>query len=213
MIKINKTEIYNWENAIRGMRHPLESYEKSDSKYNDMDCMIFEIGENDLNLMKRLIKAGSDHRKFLRQILVSMDITAPLYWWKEMDTYKVGTVANSTSSMHTIHKNGIDYNVFSIEDVKSLLPHDKINIVNSYIYLLEELRCKYNETKDKSYWRMLIQLLPSSLNQTRMMTMNYEVILNIYNSRKNHKLKEWIEFCKWIETLPYAKELIVNVKN
>jgi len=203
MLEIKDLKVFNWENAIKGMRHPLQSYDKSDSEF----LTIFKLGENDKTLMKKLINAGSDHRKFMRQILVSMDITAPLYWWKEMDTYKVGTVSNSTSSMHTIHKNDIDYDLFSLEDVKSFLPHSRMTIVDNYLDLLEELKNKYNKTKDKNYWRILIQLLPSSLNQIRMMTMNYEVLLNIYNSRNNHKLSEWHTLCDEILSLPYFKEL------
>ena len=206
MIDFNRTKVYNWENAIVGMRHPLESYHKIDSDFENN-----KIGDNDLNLMKKLCNAGSDHRKFMRQILVSVDIKAPLYWWKEADTYKISTVANSTSSMHTIHKNGIEDSLFSLEDLMLSLPHSELMVVYDYLNLIEEQRVKFNNTKDKSHWRNVIQLLPSSLNQTRMMTMNYEVIRNMYHGRENHKLSEWrIGFVKWVNTLPYAKELIIG---
>ena len=206
MIDFNRTKVYNWENAIVGMRHPLESYHKIDSDFENN-----AIGDNDLSLMKKLCNAGSDHRKFMRQILVSVDIKAPLYWWKEADTYKIGTVANSTSSMHTIHKNGIDEDLFSLEDCTDNMSLSELTIMYDYLNLIERLREKFNETKDKNYWRNIIQLLPSSLNQTRMMTMNYEVIRNMYHSRKNHKLSEWrIGFVEWVNTLPYAKELIIG---
>lgn len=184
------------------MRHPLQSYDKSDSQY-DYNGEWF-LGKNDKQLMKKLIKAGSDHRKFMRQILVSMDVTAPLYWYKEADTYKVGTVANSTSSMHTIHKESFTSKMFSFDGGV------EIKGIDAMIGLYEDLRLNYLETKDKKYWRTLIQLLPSSFNQTRMMTMNYEVLLNIYHSRKNHKLTEWHTFCEWIESLPYFKELCIR---
>lgn len=202
MLNIEMSKVYNWENAIRGMRHPLQSYDKSDSQY-DYNGEWF-LGKNDKQLMKKLIKAGSDHRKFMRQILVSMDVTAPLYWYKEADTYKVGTVANSTSSMHTIHKESFTSKMFSFDGGV------EIKGIDAMIGLYEDLRLNYLETKDKKYWRTLIQLLPSSFNQTRMMTMNYEVLLNIYHSRKNHKLTEWHTFCEWIESLPYFKELCIR---
>jgi len=203
MLKTDYTKVYNWENAIRGLRHPLESYNISDSEFLSNGDISF-LGENDKKLMKQLIKAGSDHRKFLRQILVSVDITAPLYWWKEASTYKVGTVANSTSTMHCIHKKPFTRDMFSFDgglDIKE---------IDELIGLYEDLRVNYIETKDKKYWRTLIQLLVSSFNQTRMMTMNYEVLLNMYHSRKAHKLTEWHTFCDWCETLPYFKELCIE---
>ncbi len=204
MLEIKDIKVCNWENAIRGMRHPLESYDRSDSIF----CDIFKLGENDKKLMKKLIKSGSDHRKFMRQILVSFDITAPLYWWKEMDTYKIGTVSNSTSSMHTIHKKCVTDELFSLEDTIGVLSESDAKIVYDFLKVLETLRFDFNTTNNKKYWRALIQLLPSSLNQTRMVTLNYEVLLNMYNSRKDHKLSEWHTFCDVILTLPYFKELI-----
>lgn len=212
MIKFENTEVMNWEGAIRGMRNPLNSWSKSDSEwihYPDADPE-FTIGENDLNLAQRLIKAGSDHRKFLRQILVSVDITAPFYWWKEFDTYKVGTVANSCSTMHKIHAKPIELSDFSIDDF--YIEDDGINLRDCFINVVadcESLRRKYIETKDKKYWRGLIQLLPESYNQKRTLTLNYETLRNIYGSRRNHKLDEWsIGFIEWIDSLPYAEELI-----
>jgi hypothetical protein len=164
------------------------------------------LGENDLNLAKRLCAAGSDHRKFIRQIFVSVDITAPLYWWKEFDTYKVGTVANSTSTMHRIHSKPIELEDFSTDRMtKESLEH-----FESYIKYLEQIRLRFMETRDKTWWDNLIQLLPSSYNQLRTVTMNYENLRNMYSARKNHKLAEWHALCRWIESLPYARELIVG---
>lgn len=218
MIKFEKTEVFNFEGAIRGMRNPLNSWDKSDTQYFD-ECGVFrvpKIGKNDLNLMQRLIKAGTDHRKFLRQIMVSVDITAPLYWWKEFDTYKVGTVANSCSTMHKIHAKKFELDDFSHEHL-----FDDIEVASEAEYYFETLnntidslncaRDIFLGTKDKKYWWQMIQLLPSSYNQKRTVTLNYEVLRNIYKSRKNHKLDEWsIGFMEWIETLPYAKELIID---
>ena len=209
-IKFENTNVMNFDGAIRGMRNPLNSWDKSDSEYTlDWNTkpdtgIMFIIGSNDLALMKKLIKAGSDHRKFMRQILVSVDITAPLYWWKEFDTYKVGTVSNSCSTMHKIHSNKITDEDFSIDE--GMLGYFVDTIVEC-----ERLREKYIETKDKKYWRALIQLLPSSYNQRRTVTLNYETLYNIYGSRRNHKLDEWsVGFMNWIESLPYAKELITD---
>ena len=213
MIKFEHTEVMNFEGAIRGMRNPLNSWDKSDSKFIDVfedpeDIRGYylkgvDIGENDLALMKNLIKAGSDHRKFMRQILVSVDITAPLYWWKEFDTYKVATVSNSCSTMHKIHAKEFTLDDFSHEHILDN------NILYMVVYELNEWREKYLETKDKRYWWQMIQLLPSSYNQRRTITLNYETLRNIYGSRRNHKLDEWsIGFMEWIDSLPYADELI-----
>lgn len=217
MIKIENTELVGWEAAIRGMRNPLNSWEKSDSKWyhNDNDDWEdkFVIGENDLDLMKRLRNAGTDHRKFMRMITVYVDITAPLYWWKEFDTYKVGTVANSCSTMHKIHAKEFTLDDFSHEHL--LTRADTYNgyvpysILESVIGALNEFRDLYLETKNKAYWWQLIQLLPSSYNQRRTVMLNYEVLANIYKSRRNHKLDEWHVFCEWIENLPYS-ELITD---
>jgi hypothetical protein len=204
MLKTERTCVMNFENAIRGARNPMNSWEKSDSYY-DKDHN-FVLGENDLNLAKRLCAAGSDHRKFIRQIFVSVDITAPLYWWKEFDTYKVGTVANSTSTMHRIHSKPIELEDFSTDRMtKESLEH-----FESYIKYLEQIRLRFMETRDKTWWDNLIQLLPSSYNQLRTVTMNYENLRNMYSARKNHKLAEWHALCRWIESLPYARELIVG---
>lgn len=198
MIKVSDIAVYNMANAFRGMRHPLESYEESDSILYQ-DPYKFVLGDKDRKLALKLIKAGSDHSKFMRQILVSVDITAPLYWWKEMDTYKVSTVANSTSTMHTIHKNGITTDLFSFDEVKG------IDI--DYCVYLESLRQQYIQTKDKKYWRELIQRLQSSFNQKRTWTGNYQILRNIQGGRSNHKLTEWQEFCMLFNELPY-NELI-----
>lgn len=214
MITFEYTNVAGWEHAIRGMRNPLESWAKSDSTF-DFDSLL-ELGPNDLGLMKRLRKAGTDHRKFMRMITVYVDITAPLYWWKEFDTYKVGTVANSCSTMHYIHKHVFSYDDFSCEQ---LLDEPIINqdgqIVSSQaslnltIDILNVYREKFIDTKDKKYWWQMIQLLPSSYNQKRTVMLNYEVLANMYKSRKDHKLDEWYEFCDWIRELPYS-ELILG---
>ena len=216
MIKIENTEVVGWEAAIRGMRNPLNSWEKSDSIkcYANANCpgicknnvSGICIGSNDLDLMKRLRNAGTDHRKFMRMITVYVDITAPLYWWKEFDTYKVGTVANSCSTMHKIHAKEFTLEDFSYEHL--YLP---LQDLRPTIDLLNTYRERYLETKDKSDWWQLIQLLPSSYNQRRTVMLNYEVLANIYKSRRNHKLDEWHVFCEWIENLPYS-ELIIGEK-
>ena len=194
----------NLENAVRGARNPLASWEKSDSFYNDDGEFI--LGDADLSLATRLAKAGSDHRKFIRQIFVSVDITAPLYWWKEFDTYKVGTVANSTSTMHKIHAKPITADDFSTDH---LTPESE-RFFNLMVDYLESVRLEYMETKDKALWYDLITLLPESYEQTRTVTMNYENLVNMYHARKNHKLDEWHTFCdEFVLTLPYAKQLIV----
>ena len=230
MIKFENTEVFNFEGAVRGMRNPLNSWDKSDSTIcpgRDFDdCKatvnkcprgedeefredIFCIGKSDLDLMKRLIKAGSDHRKFMRQILVSVDITAPLYWWKEFDTYKVATVSNSCSTMHKIQAKELTIDDFSYDHCKD----DPIveNYINDTLWILNRAREQFLQTKDKAFWWDMIQLLPSSYNQKRTITLNYETLYNIYGSRKDHKLDEWsVGFMEWIESLPYAEELIVN---
>ena len=205
-MKFENTEVFNFEGALRGMRNPLNSWDKGDSGYIDRRFNDqFYIGKNDLDLAQRLIKAGSEHRKFLRQIFVSVDITAPLYWWKEFDTYKVGTVANSTSTMHKLASMPITMDCFEMGDYCGFFETPWKNL----IALLEQCRKEYNETKDKRYWKELIRLLPESWLQKRTITMNYENILNMYRQRKHHKLTEWSKsFCDWVKTLPYAEELI-----
>ena len=233
MIKIENTEIVGWEAAIRGMRNPLNSWEKSDSKWYSIGIPTnnpaaindkylsqkYCIGDNDYDLMKRLRNAGTDHRKFMRMITVYVDITAPLYWWKEFDTYKVGTVANSCSTMHKIHAKEFTLEDFSCEHLIDHYEDPSMNLNYSYKYpkavmqdlinILNHYRHWYLETKNKEYWWQLIQLLPSSYNQRRTVMLNYEVLANIYKSRRNHKLDEWHVFCEWIENLPYA-ELITD---
>lgn len=251
MIKLENAEVFGWEHAIRGMRNPLNSWEKSDSEFirdpdygcsgncpcEDIDgrCDCCFIGPNDLDLMKRLRNAGTDHRKFMRMITVYVDITGPLYWWKEFDTYKVGTVANSCSTMHKIASKEFTQEDFSYEhlddiwgyepEVRDMAPTiefethtDKItnyvlgpdNILNLTIKMLNRCRDLYLKTKEKTYWWQMIQLLPSSYNQKRTVMLNYEVLANIYKSRKNHKLDEWKDFCKWIEELPYSELITVE---
>ena len=229
MIIIEDEEIVGWEAAITGMRNPMNSWNKSDSWYGcgsefddhleseecDMDnCRSchFCIGNNDLDLMKRLAKAGTDHRKFMRMIVVYVDITAPLYWWKEFDTYKVGTVRNSCSTMHKITEKEFTLDDFSHEHLLTSDIYEKgtpLGLIKTIIDVLNIYRTEYLSSKDKSDWWQLIQLLPSSYNQRATVMLNYEVLANIYHSRKNHKLDEWIDFCKWIETLPHS-ELITG---
>lgn len=248
MIKIENQEVVGWEHAIRGMRNPMNSWDKSDSgtcgNKNHIGCLNcsnggskidceqmmkmdmafgygvkpcgkkdfdgeYQVGHNDLDLMKRLASAGTDHRKFVRMIVVYADVTAPLYWWKEYDTYKVGTVANSCSTMHKIHDKKFTLDDFSCEHLDNF----SMNTLDSLIWHLNKCREKFIETKDKKMWWQIIQLLPSSYNQKRTIMLNYEVLKNMYHSRKNHKLDEWKTFCDWIETLPYAKELICNERN
>lgn len=203
MIKLERTDVMNFENAMRGARNPLNSWARMDSQTVDGK---FTFGENDLDLAKRLAKAGSDHRKFIRQIFITVDITAPLYWWKEYDTYKVGTVANSTSTMHKIHSKPFTMDDFSTDHMNE----ETLAMMQKNIDFLEEIRNKYLETKDKSYWYSMIQLLPESYNQMRTCTMNYENVLSMYYSRKDHKLAEWHTFCDWILELPYFKELFIQ---
>ncbi len=203
MLLVERICVMNFENAIRGARNPLNSWAKMDSYYNERG--EFVLGENDLSLATRLARAGSDHRKYLRQIMVSMDITAPLYWWKEFDTYKVGTVANSTSTMHKIQAKEFSREDFSCEK----LTGESVAVMDAVISCLESERQKFLETKDKANWINMIQLLPSSYNQMRTVTMNYEVLINIYYARRNHKLSEWHTLCDAIKELPYAENLIL----
>ena len=206
MIKLERISVMNMENAIRGMRNPLNSWNKSDSRFN-WEVGTFCIGPNDIALARKLVKAGSDHRKFLRQIIVSIDITAPLFWWKEFDTYKVGTVANSCSTMHKIHSKEFTRDDFSVETCDDL---DTGMVIDVLIGQLNILRNKYNETKDKKYWRQMIEMLPSSYNQLRTVTLSYENLLSIYRARKHHKLTEWHVLCDKIETLPNFKEICLD---
>lgn len=219
MLKIENFEVLGWEHAIRGMRNPKNSWEKSDSGWEpqfDTEqgpvAGEFVIGPKDLDLMTRLRNAGTDHRKFMRMIVVYVGITAPLYWWKEFDTYKIGTVANSCSTMHKIHAKEFDVNDFSHEHVEELTGDDynmSYDFLLRIVDILNYYRKKFLETGDKVYWWQLIQLLPSSYNQKRTVMLNYEVLANIYKSRQNHKLDEWHTFCDWIKTLPYS-ELITG---
>ena len=207
MLKVERISVCNMENAIRGARNPLNSWARMDSYYNEKGEYV--LGENDLALATKLAVAGSDHRNFLRQIIVSMDITAPLYWWKEFDTYKVGTVANSTSTMHKIQAKEFTRDDFSCDR----LTDDALAVLDSLIAYLEGERVKFNDTKDRTYWHNMIQLLPSSYNQMRTVSMNYEVLINIYYARKNHKLAEWHTLCDAIKALPYAENLILVKEN
>ena len=221
MIKLENYEVLGWEHAIRGMRNPMNSWEKSDSEFygdpwscqsgvggcsNFGSCACY-IGKNDLDLMTRLRNAGTDHRKFMRMITVYLDIIAPLYWWKEFDTYKVGTVANSCSTMHKIHTKE-----FTLEDFSCEKLYDPIGDLRPIVDRLNVYRERYLETKDKNDWWQMIQLLPSSYNQKRTVMLNYEVLANIYKSRRNHKLDEWHTFCDWIEELPYSELITGNEK-
>lgn len=242
MLKISNFEVMGWEYAIRGMRNPMNSWEKSDSEFITVDGEHHDIcgnsgpwygsdgwsetliGEQDLDLMIRLRNAGTDHRKFMRMITVYLDITAPLYWWKEFDTYKVGTVANSCSTMHKIAEKEFTPEDFSHEHLMSIANDDPCDalflegtnirvdgddLLGLTINVLNYYRNRYLKTKDKKYWWQMIQLLPSSYNQKRTVMLNYEVLANIYKSRRNHKLDEWYTFCDWIEELPYS-ELITG---
>ena len=237
MIKLENYEVMGWEHAIRGMRNPMNSWEKGDSEYvlnvfaDNADIFEHDIrlGPNDHDLMMKLRNAGTDHRKYMRMITVYVDITAPLYWWKEFDTYKVGTVANSCSTMHKIAEKEFTLEDFSCEHLLGLDSEyaDTFDVYTDTGYcavccpteymkmtvgILNLYRKKYIETKDKTYWWQMIQLLPSSYNQKRTVMLNYEVLANIYKSRKNHKLDEWRDLCKWIESLPYS-EIITGEKN
>lgn len=212
MIKFENVDIYGFEPAIRGMRNPMNSWDKSDSAEPDWcnldgTCPPYQIGENDMALMTKLVKAGDEHAKFMRMITVTVDITAPLYWWKEADTYSVGVVKNSCSTMHTIHKKPFVIDDFSCD-------HGEIdNIVLdtlAVIAMLNNAREKYLETKEKAYWEYMIKLLPCSYNQRRTVQLNYAVLRNIYRQRQGHKLTEWHEFCSWVETLPYSDLITKN---
>ena len=255
MINIENTEVFGWEASLRGMRNPMNSWDKSDSKYGcrlkrGRDCVNWDvhkdgeitycnecnwcdslcdytnphnehreyiIGPNDHSIMMKLRNAGTDHRKFMRMIMVSFDTTAPLYWWKEFDTYKVGTVANSCSTMHKIHAKEFTSDDFSCEhlalDDVEFTYRTSLHLLSMTIDALNFWRNKYLKTKDKKYWWQMIQLLPSSYNQRRTVMLNYEVLANIYKSRKNHKLDEWHVFCEWIESLPYSELITGGDKN
>ena len=230
MITIENCELIGWESAIKGMRNPLNSWAKSDSDFNTgYNGNGFIAGENDLGLMRNLCKAGTDHRKFMRMITVYVDVTAPLYWWKEYDTYKVGTVANSCSTMHKISEKEFtlddfsrehlftrDYQTYGIYDNNEqetiYLQASALEILNTTIQALNAYRKAYlgSQKTNKALWWQMIQLLPSSYNQKRTLMLNYEVLSNIYKSRKSHKLDEWCNFCKWIETLPYSELITGN---
>jgi alpha-mannosidase len=204
-MKCTHSEVFNFEGAIRGMRNPKNSWDRSDSYYENG---VYILGPNDLQLATALISGGSEHRKFLRQIFVSVDITAPLYIWSELDTYKVGTTADSQSTMHKLKDSPITLEGFEIEDLSNIKGFDEIR--DSFIEALEWLRQMYNSTKDPAYWKEMKRWLPSAWLQTRTWTGNYEVLRSIYHQRKNHRLIEWQVICRWIESLPYAKELIIG---
>ena len=227
MIKIENTEVLGFDAAIRGMRNPMNSWDRKDSgkQLNDQHLMEYEVGPNDHDLMMRLASAGPVHAKYRRMIVVYVDITAPLYWLKEFDTYKVGTVANSCSTMHKIHAKEFELDDFSHEHIlKGFAGYDigiqynseyddsPEDVLEYIVYVLNKCREKYLETNDKKYWWQMIQLLPSSYNQKRTVMLNYEVLANMYESRKDHKLDEWRTFCKWIESLPYS-EIITGDNN
>lgn len=204
MIKLERTSVMNFENAMRGARNPLNSWDRYDSYTDGQGNFVF--GGNDLKLAKKLCHAGSDHRKFIRQVFISVDITAPIYWWKEYDTYKVGTVANSTSTMHKIHSRPFELSDFSTDH---MVPAAMVHM-ESLLLALENIRRDYIKTNDKDLWYSIIQLLPESYNQMRTCTFSYENAVSIYNARKNHKLEEWHIFCDWICHLPYFKELFLE---
>ena len=227
MIKIEETEVNGFKAAIRGMRNPMNSWDKSDTLYipfshcddeNDLEIAKLcggvapIIGKNDLALMKKLSKAGTDHAKFLRFITVTADITAPMFWWFEYDTYKVGTVKNSCSKMHKIHVKPFDYNDFTHEGIDEVAKEcvSLKSTFQTYILILEWLRVKFNETQEKKYWRALIEMLPESYNMRATVFANYQVLKTMYHARKNHKLDCWHDFCRWCETLPYFKEVCID---
>lgn len=224
MIKIEKTEVYGWEAAVRGMRNPKNSWDKSDSEFYYQDCgsclhyledncQLYDctvIGKNDLALMKNLSKAGTDHSKYLRFITVTVDITAPMFWWFEYDTYKIGTVKNSCSKMHKIHVKPFEYDDFSHEGIDECGDFVK-DVFKVIIEQCEVLRKKFNATQEKKYWRALIEMLPESYNMRATVLMNYQVLKNMYHARKNHKLSCWHDFCDWCESLPYFREICVEV--
>lgn len=212
MIKIENIEVMGWEPAIRGMRNPMNSWDKSDSGYgiDGEDEDVYVVGPNDLDLMKRLAAGGSVHAKYRRMITVYMDITAPLYWWKEYDTYKIGTVANSCSTMHKIHAKEFVLDDFSHEHLDDMFSQP---VLETIVYKLNECREKFLQHQNKDYWWQMIQLLPSSYNQKRTVLLNYEVLSHIYHDRKDHKLDEWREFCKMIKSLPYAQIITLEDTN
>ena len=205
MLKVEKIDVWGFEHAIRGMRNPLNSWDKSDSEYESANFCDhnFIIGDNDIELMQKLYKAGSEHRKYLRQIFISMDVVAPLYWWKEADQYRIGVTTNSCSTMHTIHKKEFELNDFSHEHLNS----ESVNRLKFLLELLNIYRESYIVSQDKQDWWQLIQLLPSSYNQKRTITMNYENVVNIIHQRSGHKLDEWNMFCDRLRDLPYVKEI------
>ena len=210
MIKVENIKVFNIDGAIMGMRNPMNSWDKSDSRIYNNEAYV--IGKNDLDLMKRLYQAGTEHRKYLRQIFVCMHIMAPLYWWKEFDTYKVGVTSDSCSTMHTIHKKEFELDDFSYEHLENFNGFSETtNFYEWFVDTIEKLnvaRRLYISTGDKRYWWQLIQLLPSSYNQKRTITMNYENVVNIINQRQGHKLDEWNEFCNVLKGLPYIKEIM-----
>jgi hypothetical protein len=229
MIEITKTEVCGWDAAIRGMRNPLNSWAKSDSAYSYdpiRNGVVMKVGENDLDLMKRLVKSGSDHSKFMRMITVTCDLNAPLYWWKEYDTYKVGTVANSCSTMHKIHAKEFTMDDFSTGHLldenrgNCFIPDPNdgyysfspLDVFETIIEMLNKCRNLYLATRDKRYWWQMIQLLPTSYNQKRTVLLNYAVLRNIYHARKTHKLDEWHTFCRWIEGLPYSELITMEAE-
>ena len=216
MIKVEDTEVYGFEAAIRGMRNPMNSWDRSDSIFNaGVDSNGFIAGDNDLKLMKQLAKAGSVHAKYRRMITVTCDITAPLYWWKEFDTYKVGTVRNSCSTMHKIADKEFTYDDFSTEHIGGVTNCDPLycSAFETIIEVLNEARHCYLDTRDKAYWWQMIQLLPSSYNQRATVQLNYEVLAGMYYWRKDHKLDEWHTFCEWVESLPYSEIITGGSEN
>lgn len=233
MVKIEDVEVMGMRKAIKGMRNAMNSWDKSDSGFYQCGCpdvgttycgnygdrcfrgncgtcrmRMYDMGDADMDLAKRLIKAGSSDRKFLRMIHVQADVTAPLYWWKQADQYRIGVTTNSTSTMHTIHAKRFEREDFSIEHLINFKEEHWLVQMDNVIACLNVAREKFIKTKDKMYWWQMIQLLPSSFNQMRTIDLNYETLFSIYHQRKNHKLDEWREFCKWIETLPYMKEFL-----
>lgn len=214
MIEVNNIEVFNFDGAIRGLRNPMNSWDKSDTYFTNINVPV--IGANDMKLAQRMISGGPEEAKFLRQIFVTMDINAPFFWWKEMDTYKVGTTANSCSTMHKLTSEEIGAQNFSFDMlIEEFAPEDQLlisDIRTDIITYCEELRQRYLLTKDKRIWRALVEILPSAWNQKRTWTANYQVLRNIYFQRRNHKLEEWHEFCDIIEKLPYGKEFICYEK-
>lgn len=221
MIQIEKTEVFGWEAAVRGLRNPMNSWSISDSLWDIRSDKVeievfYRIGAHDLKLMRSLAKAGDDHAKFLRMIHVQADITAPIYWWKEYDTYKVGSTANSCSTMHKIHSKPIEASDFSVDDLSFEDMGIDVSLADMFHGVASDcelLRRKYLETQDKRYWKALIQLLPQGYNQKRTVDLNYQVLAHMYFARRNHKLNEWRAFCDWVLTLPYFREIVVQEDN